>query len=524
MITKSSLTFAQVSQEWIFRYSGQGNSNDEGGTSVLVDNFGDILVGGSIYNSENNSDFCVIKYNPDGIQKWIAIYNSPYNKHDFLNAMVIDKFGNVYVTGQSVGDEIWEDYTTIKYDPAGIVVWTSTFNGTDNRRDEAFSIALDSIGNTYVTGFSYGFTSGEDFATIKYNNSGQIIWVKTYNNPTHNDQARKVAVTKSGLIYVAGWSVGSSTGEDYAVVKYDSSGNQIWVQRYDGPSHTGDYCQNMTVDDLENVYLTGYTRSSSADYTTVKYDSSGNIQWVRFYDAAGSSDVARDIVLDKNNNVYVTGSSIGQGTGYDYVTIKYDTDGNQKWISKYTPGNGLAFSIKLDETGNIYVTGRSNENATGNDYVTVKYDSLLGAQQWSKKYDFSGIYGDYGRDLAIDNYGNVYVTGQSDRDILTIKYSQLTGVNPISFGTPSEYKLEQNYPNPFNPATVISYELKVTERAELIVYDILGNEIATLVDESKPAGSYEIVFDGSDFPSGIYFYSLRVDGNLIDTKRMVLLK
>jgi hypothetical protein len=92
-------------------------------------------------------------------------------------------------------------------------------------------------------------------------------------------------------------------------------------------------------------------------------------------------------------------------------------------------------------------------------------------------------------------------------------------VNPIA----TEFKLEQNYPNPFNPSTVISYQLPVTGNVTLKVYDVLGNEIATLVNEEKPTGEYEIEFNATGLPSGIYFYKL-VAGEYTQTRKMILLK
>lgn len=88
---------------------------------------------------------------------------------------------------------------------------------------------------------------------------------------------------------------------------------------------------------------------------------------------------------------------------------------------------------------------------------------------------------------------------------------------------PSGFKLEQNYPNPFNPATVIRYQLAVSSVIVLKVYDFLGKEVATLVNEKQNAGTFEVDFDGSNFPSGIYFYRLST-GDFSDTKRMILLK
>ncbi|MCX6164773.1 MAG: T9SS type A sorting domain-containing protein, partial [Ignavibacteriae bacterium] len=81
-----------------------------------------------------------------------------------------------------------------------------------------------------------------------------------------------------------------------------------------------------------------------------------------------------------------------------------------------------------------------------------------------------------------------------------------------------------NYPNPFNPTTNIKYQITNSSFVSLKVFDILGKEIESLVNEKQEAGIYVMSFNGSDLSSGIYFYSLFVDGNKIDTKRMILIK
>ena len=107
----------------------------------------------------------------------------------------------------------------------------------------------------------------------------------------------------------------------------------------------------------------------------------------------------------------------------------------------------------------------------------------------------------------------------------------ISAVEDTRNGVPTAFYLDQNYPNPFNPTTKIKYtvpsitlrQAQSDIRVTLKVYDILGNEIATLVNEEKPAGSYEVEFDGSGLTSGIYFYQLKV-GSFVDTKKMVFMK
>jgi len=88
---------------------------------------------------------------------------------------------------------------------------------------------------------------------------------------------------------------------------------------------------------------------------------------------------------------------------------------------------------------------------------------------------------------------------------------------------PTEFSLSQNYPNPFNPSTMIKYAISSGQYATLKVYDVLGNEVATLINEEKSPGTYEVEFTAKGLPSGIYFYQLKA-GRFIQTKKLVLLK
>jgi hypothetical protein len=105
----------------------------------------------------------------------------------------------------------------------------------------------------------------------------------------------------------------------------------------------------------------------------------------------------------------------------------------------------------------------------------------------------------------------------------TISYDELTITNIENNNfSPSEFKLNQNYPNPFNPSTVIGYQLPESNNVTLKVYDLLGREVAALVDEYKPAGSYQVEWNASDLPSGVYFYKLDTGDNSAIKKLMLL--
>ena len=102
-------------------------------------------------------------------------------------------------------------------------------------------------------------------------------------------------------------------------------------------------------------------------------------------------------------------------------------------------------------------------------------------------------------------------------------YSGLTAIRPVAGALPGSFRLEQNYPNPFNPSTTIAFSLPRSETVELVVYNLLGEAVVTLVDETLEAGAYEYDFRAGNLPSGVYFYSLKA-GEFNQTRRMMLLK
>ncbi|MDP3025982.1 MAG: SBBP repeat-containing protein, partial [candidate division Zixibacteria bacterium] len=221
------------------------------------------------------------------------------------------------------------------------------------------------------------------YATIKYYPDGDTAWVRRYNGPGNSsDGAYAIAVDGSGNVYVTGYSWGSGTNEDYATIKYDPDGNELWEKRYNGPGNYSDFAYAIAVDGSGNVYVTGGSRDSVTyeDYATIKYYPSGDTAWVRRFDDGGS-DEAYALAVDVSGNIYVTGISSASGILYDYATMKYDPDGNQLWVQRYNgPKNGYdwAHAIVVDGSGNVYVTGESEGSGTDEyDYATLKYVQFL---------------------------------------------------------------------------------------------------------------------------------------------------
>ena len=382
-ITRQSSYDTSGQEQWVVRYRGPGNSGNVA-NAIAVDGSGNVYVTGRSSTSGTDYDYATIKYNSAGQEQWVARYNGPANGVDDAIAIAVDGLGNVYVTGNSVGLRTNFDYATIKYNSAGQQQWVARYNGPANGDDYAAAIALDASGNVYVTGGSAGSGTGDDYATIKYNYVGQQQWVARYNGPGNGgDHANAIAIDGSANIYVTGFSPNSENEVDCATIKYDSArGKEQWVARYSAPVHILDYGDAIAVDSSGNVSVAGTSFASvnNGDYVTIKYNSSGQEHWVARYDGgpANGADYPTAIGLDTSGNVYVTGGSDGSGLGYeDYATIKYNSAGQQQWVARYDgPGNEFdrANAIAIDGSGNVYVTGRSYGSGTGlSDYATIKY-------------------------------------------------------------------------------------------------------------------------------------------------------
>jgi uncharacterized delta-60 repeat protein len=259
-------------QQWVARYTGpeSGDHPDEA-RAIAVDSSGNVYVTGGSWDPDNSRyDYATIEYNTAGQQEWVARYNGPGNGHDIANDIAVDTSGNICVTGDSDSD-----YATVKYNSAGQEQWVARYEGIEPGVDEANAIAVDGTSNVYVTGKSGHNGATADYATIKYNAAGHEEWVARYNGPGDaGDVATAIAVDTSGNTYVTGVSDGlSPDSTDYATIKYNTAGQEEWVARYNGPANMGDSAVAIVVDGPGNVYVTG----SSPDegdfhkYATIKY-------------------------------------------------------------------------------------------------------------------------------------------------------------------------------------------------------------------------------------------------------------
>jgi hypothetical protein len=302
--------------------------------------------------------------------------------------------------------------------PAPAPTVLGRYDGPVGGTDEIRAMTIDAHGYVYVTGPSDASKKGNlDYATIKYNGTtGQQMWVARYNGTGNGeDWPYAIAVDAAGNVFVTGRSMGSGTNLDYATVKYDANGNQKWVARYNSPNNLNDVAHDIAVDAAGYVYVTGetddaYALGSANSATTIKYDpSNGKAIRMDVYDALPN------IYKGTNTNAELATSLAIDANGNVYVAgnsaggfiIKYDTALNRRWVTNIA-GSDI-HKILVDPSANIFVTGFNGQ--------TAKYDSL-GTSLWQMTYNAAGF-----NDMVTDPSGNIYVTGNLGSDYLTVKYN-----------------------------------------------------------------------------------------------------
>ncbi len=342
-------------------------------------------------------------------------------------------------------------------------------------------------------------------SVLKYNGSA---WTVVGTNQFSAGQANYISMTMNGSTpYVAYEDVGSGT--KMSVMKFDGSS---WV----------------------NVGSPGFS-AGGAWTTAIAMNGSNPV--VTYVDKA-NSDIAAVKEFDGTNWVNVgtgtasTGGSLWNSiaiapNGVPVVTFKDVANGGKLTAMQFTASSGSPLPVEL-----ISFTASAHERSVTlhwNTATEVNNHGFEIERFQNSDWNTMGFVGGAGTSSAPKSYSYVdqsvngtvtYRLKQIDKDG-KFKYSQ--EVEVLLANAPQEFGLEQNFPNPFNPTTAISFHLSSNGMTTLKVYDMIGREVASLVNEVKTAGSYAVNFDASKLASGIYFSKLQ-SGEKIQIKKMMLIK
>ena len=356
---------------------------------------------------------------------------------DGAYGITTDGSGNIYVTGDTWGNlggnnTGLKDAWVAKYLADGSLSWVQQL-GTSTE-DFSNEVAVDSLGNVYITGFTGGnldgtSAGGVDAFLAKYTNSGTLVWKKQLGTSGY-DEANDLAIDSSGNIYLSGVTDGSLGGTsagsgDGWLAKYNSSGGLVWKQQL-GTS-AWDRATEIAVDGT-GLYVTGETDGSLAgtnaglrDVWLAKYDLNGGLLWKRQL-GTSNSEGSFGLAIDASSNVYITGDTWGnlQGTNAgqnDVWLAKYNSSGTLVWTRQVgTDGREAAYGVAVDAAGSVYLTGDTERSLGGNnqgdfDLWVMKYDTS-GTQIWKQQLGTSGY--DNSRAIATDSNGNILIAGRSD--------------------------------------------------------------------------------------------------------------
>jgi hypothetical protein len=521
-------------QQFALRVRGQVHA-------LTLDNDGNLIRAGST-GIMRSTDFVTTKVDPAGNELWESSASGDGVSLDSFTAMAADSAGNLYVLGQCRNSYPSWDNMVSKLSPDGTEQWrimTDTSPNSLYSENLPGAITVDGAGNVFTTELAIEYPFGAFSRTTKIDNSGEVVWVARddWHDRSTPSIPPAIELDHSGNVYV---SAATQT------LAYDRDGKLIW-SRY-GRSHKilagreGVYILNaggivlldslgrtirefpteandFAIDDSGNIYLTEHSVHSGEPERTEKLSPGGMVLW-------SASQGGERIALDRRGGIFVR--RIGRWP--EAQIIKLDGAGNTSWTAGFSGVAGGPYDFTLDAFGSVYICGRRGGGLdTGEgDFLVAKFDSS-GRRLWTAAHDSPAGTVETPMAIALDRAGNVLVGGTAEHSniantIAVKKFTRVTtSVEEGPEGIATGYSLAQNYPNPFNPTTTIRFAILRSGHVEMKVYDLLGREVATLVNETLRAGNHVARWNAAGVPSGVYFCTMTA-GAYVGNRKLVVLK
>ncbi|MEK7474001.1 MAG: hypothetical protein AAB152_00065 [Candidatus Coatesbacteria bacterium] len=355
---------------WSRTYNDAINGYDYLYASAL-DPSGNLIIGGSDEASGTGGSMLVRKYDPSGNLLLNLSYNSPANSNEAAFGVASDPSGNIIAAGWEIRSDLGQgdNWLVRKYNAAGTLLWSRSWNGPGNTDDEALAVTADAAGNIYVVGYLALGPNNLEWLVAKYDAAGTVVWSRTYRGPiAEGHTASEVALDTSGNVIVVGSEVVdlSSQLRNWRIHKYDAAGNLLWSRTVGSPaSMSDDRPTGVVTDASQNIYVGGWLNRSdlgqSANWQIMKYDASGALVWTRAYNGpASGTDVCTRLALDSQGELVASGYDTQAGQGNNWRVCAYDTDGTVLWTYTY---NGVsnaedqAQSVAAAPDGSLYVVG-----------------------------------------------------------------------------------------------------------------------------------------------------------------------
>ena len=471
----------------------------------------------------------ILAQGPDTL--WTKTYGG--SGADAARSMIRNSDGNIVVTGftqnlQGNGLDIW----ILNIDTLGDTIWTVSYGGASN--DDAVEIIQSLDGGYFVIGNTESFGAGmTDIWLLKTDADGDTLWTRTFGDSSQ-DVANSGYLSSDGGVIISGSRiVPTGVGYDGWLIKTDTLGDTVWTKSYGLPSSVNlEYGTSVleTYDGFTVWTTKAIAVGTGVAFTLIsKYDNQGELLWRKGFDVPGEEQF-NSIIETSDGGFILTGWRVSESDGsIDLWLAKTDSNGDSVWTKSYGGSKeDVGYDVLQTDDNGYLITGYTQSfGAGGKDLWVIRTDSL-GDSLWTRTY--GGELGDEGWDIirfGSSEYliiGNTQSFGNGSYDIWLLMFSE----NPItavenSAIQPNRFRLRQNFPNPFNPVTIIGYSLPRPGDVTLLIFNLLGEEVARLVDGFQPTGTYQIIWNASNVASGIYFYRLQA-GDFVQTRKMVLLK
>jgi len=477
LLILTGLLFGQVDIEWSKTYDGGLN---DVGRFVHQTNDSGFVVLGSILSNEGATAL-LIKTNAIGDTLWTKKYGG-YNDNIKPYAVKQTMDGGYIIIGSNTGYDN-HDFWLIKTTSNGDTLWSKTYGGEEY--DMALSVTETDDGGFLLFGSTSSYTdSYRNSWLVKTTSNGDSLWSKTYGGSQADFGFYITKSNDSGYILV-GTSAsfgngGTAYGTDIWLIKINDDGDSLWSKTYGGADD--EFSKYVYENDNGDLTIIGNTRSYGSgenDLWLVKTTSNGDSLWSQTYGGIGNESPSTIIDFGDNGYLIVGHTNSYGNDDYDIWLIQTDSNGDSLWSQTFG-GEGNEYA---------YYAEKTNDNGC----------------------------------IIVGTYGfNTDTT-----DIWLLKISPIV-LNTQQLEFPRKYLLNQNYPNPFNPVTTLRYDLPENGHVNITIYDMMGRQVKTLVNQAQDTGYRSVIWDatndyGKPVSAGIYLYQIQA-GEYISTKKMVLLK
>jgi len=551
--------------EWTRTY---GAIDQDGGESMILTATGEIVIAG--FKSSNFvKDVLLMKTDASGNELWSRTYN--LNITDWARSLKQTQDGGFIIAGMTeVSPQIYDPFL-LKTDSQGNLQWVRQYDYGFGDDDRAHAVWQTSDGGYIIAGqtwLMHGAFGNYDMYIIKTDMNGIVQWTKIFFRENEGaDVALGIQQLSDGG-YIIGGFTQSSEWASY-IIRTDNLGNALWSNIYPGAWQSECYDIQSTPDGGFIYTGTESNFTTDTDVLLVKLDANGILQWKKIYGSV-EADQGEFIQQLQDGGYIIAGMSASGGSSYDMYVVRTNSTGDLLW--QRTIGGSSddrAFSIATNPDGTHLVTGWawSYGQGLGDVYLVKLQDSVVPVELTSFTANVNGtnVILIWSTASETNNYGFVIErkdSGKRSRNIewITIGFINGSGTTTetrsysfedenLSAGTYQyrlkqidmdgtfeylseaeaeisslkDFSLEQNYPNPFNPTTIIRYSIPSEEFVSLVIYNLIGEQLFTLVDEVKQAGVYEINFDASRLASGTYIY--RIEAGVFNmVEKMILIK